>query len=256
MQARSDPSSRCFAGSFSRERGAFIQAWGNYGDPKEYRLIIDSLLNLPLYLKQQSFQEIPAILTQLKNIITPLLNTVIKADATTFHTYYFDPETGQTSHGATHQGNSDHSVWARGQSWAILGIPLNESYFAHTTISPKIMVKSLMFFLHSCQQISSLIGIFDFNDQTPSDKDSSALAIAACGLLGSSKNAGFSRCTVTGQRDGFISWGEHYAASQVPDNEGLLLHGVYAHAEGKASMNLIYGEIIFYLGSADSVGDA
>ncbi len=27
--------------------------------------------------------------------------------------------------------------------------------------------------------------------------------------------------------------GEQYAASQVPENEGLLLHGVYAHAEGK-----------------------
>ncbi len=27
--------------------------------------------------------------------------------------------------------------------------------------------------------------------------------------------------------------GEQYAASHLPENEGLLLHGVYAHAEGK-----------------------
>ena len=31
-----------------QEKGGFIQAWGKSGDPKEYRLIIDSLLNLPL----------------------------------------------------------------------------------------------------------------------------------------------------------------------------------------------------------------
>lgn len=31
-----------------QEKGGFIQAWGKVGDPGEYRLIIDSLLNLPL----------------------------------------------------------------------------------------------------------------------------------------------------------------------------------------------------------------
>ena len=32
-----------------------------------------------------------------------LMKTVIKSDATTYHTYYFDPETGKPKHGATHQ---------------------------------------------------------------------------------------------------------------------------------------------------------
>ena len=31
-----------------REKGHFIQAWGNVGDPKDYRLIIDCMLNIPL----------------------------------------------------------------------------------------------------------------------------------------------------------------------------------------------------------------
>ena len=42
-----------------REKGEFIQAWGNVGDPGDYRLIIDCLLNLPLFvLGQQRLQEI------------------------------------------------------------------------------------------------------------------------------------------------------------------------------------------------------
>ena len=31
-----------------RETEHFIQAWGNVGDPKDYRLIIDCMLNIPL----------------------------------------------------------------------------------------------------------------------------------------------------------------------------------------------------------------
>lgn len=32
-----------------QEKGNFIQAWGKYGDPKEYRVIIDSFINLPCF---------------------------------------------------------------------------------------------------------------------------------------------------------------------------------------------------------------
>ena len=39
-----------------QEKGQFIQAWGAYGDPKEYRLIIDSLINLRLLFKLLRFQ--------------------------------------------------------------------------------------------------------------------------------------------------------------------------------------------------------
>ncbi len=35
----------------------FIQAWGAYGDPQEYRLIIDSLLNLPLLFAATQLSE-------------------------------------------------------------------------------------------------------------------------------------------------------------------------------------------------------
>lgn len=214
-----------------QEKGAFIQAWGNYGDPKEYRLIIDSLLNLPLLFEATKLSGDPRYFDAAQKHYHTLLNTVIKADATTFHTYYFDPETGQPSHGATHQGNSDHSVWARGQSWAILGIPLNESYL-HTQPFPKNYGQIVDVFL--AQLPADLVPYwdFDFNDQTPSDKDSSALAIAACGLLEAAKMQAFPDAQLLAK--GMIyQLGEHYAASQVPDNEGLLLHGVYAHAEGK-----------------------
>lgn len=66
----------------------------------------------------------------------------------------------------------------------------------------------------------------------PSDKDSSALAIATCGLLEADKLQAFPQAKELAK--GMIyQLGEYYRTQNDSENEGLLLHGVYAHAEGK-----------------------
>ncbi len=52
-------------------------------------------------------------------------NNVVRDDSSAFHTFYFDPETGEPLKGVTRQGYSDESSWARGQAWGIYGIPLS-----------------------------------------------------------------------------------------------------------------------------------
>ena len=47
LERGADPGGRCTPCEVSGE-GRIHQAWGKPGDPGEYRLIIDSLLNLPL----------------------------------------------------------------------------------------------------------------------------------------------------------------------------------------------------------------
>lgn len=214
-----------------QEKGEFIQAWGAYGDPQEYRLIIDSLLNLPLLFAATQLSGEPRYAEAASKHYQRVRKTVIKNDATTFHTYYFDPETGQPSHGATHQGNSDQSIWARGQSWAILGLPLNESYL-HSQPFPENYPQIVEVFLAHLPADLVPYWDFDFNDQHPAEKDSSALAIAACGLLEAEKMGAYPNAKKIA-KGMLYQLGEQYAASQVPENEGLLLHGVYAHAEGK-----------------------
>ncbi|MER2003583.1 glucuronyl hydrolase [Enterococcus casseliflavus] len=214
-----------------QEKGEFIQAWGTYGDPQEYRLIIDSLLNLPLLFAATQLSGETRYAEAASKHYQTVRKTVIKNDATTFHTYYFDPETGQPSHGATHQGNSDQSIWARGQSWAILGLPLNESYL-HSQPFPENYPQIVEVFLAHLPADLVPYWDFDFNDQHPAEKDSSALAIAACGLLEAEKMEAYPDAQKIA-KGMLYQLGEQYAASQVPENEGLLLHGVYAHAEGK-----------------------
>ena len=52
----------------------------------------------------------------------------IREDGSTYHTVFMNPETGEMSHGATCQGYSDDSFWARGQAWAIYGTALGYKY--------------------------------------------------------------------------------------------------------------------------------
>lgn len=213
-----------------QERGSFIQAWGKYGDPKEYRLIIDSLINLPLLFEATDLSGNTCYREAALKHYQTVLQTVIREDATTYHTYYFDPETGNPSYGATHQGHSDNSIWARGQSWAILGIPLNQNFLP--TPFPENYGAIVDVFIEHLPEDLVPYWDFDFNDQNPSDKDSSALAIAICGLLEASINQAYPQAKLLAQ--GMIyQLGEYYSTKDMENNEGLLLHGVYAHAEGK-----------------------
>lgn len=214
-----------------QKNGSFIQAWGQYGDPKEYRLIIDSLLNLPLLLRASELSGDSKYKDIAQNHYKTLLNTVVRDNYSTFHTFYFDPETGTPIYGATRQGNADNSIWARGQSWAILGIPLFER-LNHSNHYPTVYQPIVDVFIDGLPKDLVPYWDYDFTDDNPSDKDSSSLAIAATGLLEADKQQAYPHAKDLAK--GMIyRLGEDYTSKYFPENEGLLLHGVYSHKEGK-----------------------
>ncbi|QPS70224.1 glycoside hydrolase family 88 protein [Lactococcus garvieae] len=213
-----------------QEKGNFIQAWGKYGDPKEYRVIIDSFINLPLLFAATEFSGKTIYKEVALKHYTTLLKTVFRDNASTYHTYYFDVQTGQPAYGATHQGHSDTSTWARGQAWAILGIPLNESY-VHSAIFPEVYPSVVEVFLKNLPEDLIPYWDFDYTDTEPSAKDSSAAAIAACGFLEAAQQKAYPEAE--GIAKGLVyQMGELYTEA-TEENEGLLQHGVYAFAEGK-----------------------
>ena len=209
----------------------FIQAWGKLSDPEEYRLIIDSLINLPLLhvaaniSGEHHYREVAE--RHYQNVI----DNIFREDGSTFHTFYFDPASGEPAYGKTFQGFSDQSCWARGQAWAILGIPLNWSASGKIQHLERWLQACSYFFRHlPADGVPAWDLVLNDIDGTP--KDSSALAIAICGLLEAHKHLP----------------DEHYdrIASQLlqtlmvqasaRDDEacdGLLKHGVYAWALGK-----------------------
>ena len=79
-------------------------------------MIIDCLMNLPLLYFAAKMTGKQEYYEAAYNHET---NTKIYCarNHTTFHTYYFDTETGEALYGKTQQGYSDDSCWARGQAW-------------------------------------------------------------------------------------------------------------------------------------------
>ncbi|WP_263703656.1 glycoside hydrolase family 88 protein [Bacillus thuringiensis] len=213
------------------DKGNFIQAWGNLNDPDEYRLIIDSLLNLPLlfmatkltgdqcykHIAEQHFQQVT--------------KTIIREDASTYHTFYFDPVTGEASYGATHQGYTNSSCWARGQAWAILGLPMGFNYMLNH-VDQKQYEDITNYFISKLS--NGLVPYWDltFTDEDNQPLDSSAMAIAACGLL-EAQASNMYEGSASIARGMIQVLREQCTIKNDEDNEGILLHGVYAYAEGK-----------------------
>lgn len=210
-----------------QEKGGFLQAWGKAGIPGEYRLIIDSLMNLPILYRASElsgndvYRKIADI--HYKNVIS----NIIREDYSTYHTFYFDPQTGKPDHGATQQGFSDESCWARGQAWAILGIPLNARISGRGMSEEETEVYDKVVEYFETHLPSDGIPYWDlaFGEGSTQPRDSSSLAIAACGMLENEKP----------QRalEMLRALKEHASTAYEKDPQGLLLHGVYAYKEGK-----------------------
>ena len=164
-----------------REKGEFIQAWGDLDNPSNYRLIIDCYMNLPLLFfvseetKDETYKNVA-----IKHAYTAL-NTVLREDNSTFHTFYFDPETGEPDRGVTAQGYTNNSCWARGQAWGIYGFAL-----VFSAIKDEL-------FLESFHKIADYFIKHLPKDNVPywdlafqegdEERDSSSASIAICGFL-------------------------------------------------------------------------
>lgn len=214
-----------------REKGQFLQAWGELDAQDNYRLIIDCLLNLPLLYwasditGEKSYRD-----KALRHTKTSLAN-LVRADNSTYHTYFFDKDTGKPTRGVTHQGYRDGSAWARGQAWGIYGTALSYKY----TKDPQcieLFCKVTDFFISRLPEDMVPYWDLDFTAADKEPKDSSAAAIAVCGILEMCKylevdTAKYYEGVARRILSRLIN---NYAVKPKSEANGLLLHGVYAKA--------------------------
>lgn len=209
-----------------------IQAWGDLSDPAQRgRTIVDSLMNLPL-LTWAGRQTGDARYAQAVRRHADQMRThMLRSDNSTFHTYYWDPATGQPRFGATEQGAHDGSCWARGQAWGIYGFALNY----HATGDSRLIEASRRcadYFLAHLP--GDLVPCWDLSYDGDSDapRDSSAAAIAACGLFelaGLDDGAGRYRQAAGDILDALIAG---YTPAPDGSSDALLLRGVYDLPKG------------------------
>lgn len=219
-----------------QETGGFIQAWGKLGEKDHYRLIIDCLLNIPLLYWATEMTGDPAYEKAARRHYETACNYVIRDDASAYHTFYFDPETGEPLKGVTRQGYSDDSAWARGQAWGIYGIPLNYRYTRDSSAF-NLFEGMTNYFLNRLPEDDVCYWDLIFGDGSGQSRDSSAAAIAVCGIHEMSKylpETDPNKETYKYAMHRILrSLMAHYTNPDGKEGEPLLLHGVYSWHSGK-----------------------
>lgn len=211
------------------EKGQFFQAWGELGAPNNYRLIIDCLLNMPLLFWAGEETGDPGYAEKARAHIRTAMKNIIREDNSTYHTFFFDPETGEPLRGVTHQGYRDGSAWARGQAWGIYGSALAYRFLREDDYVD-IFRRVTDYFLDHLPKDKIPYWDFDFTDGSDEPRDSSASAIAVCGMLEMSKYLPEDQAAWYTQKAEELTEAliRECAVTDPAVSNGLLLHGTYA----------------------------
>lgn len=209
-----------------------IQSWGTMGDAAQRgRVIIDGIMNLPLLhwaaraSGEQAFTDVARSHLQRSRM------HLVRPGGSTYHTFHFDAESGAPLRASTHQGLADDSCWARGQAWGIYGFALNHRHLPDMQLLNDAMQLADYFL---AQLPPDRIALWDLSlpHDSSEPRDSSACAIAACGLLEIAEQLppGAQRQHYHRAALDLLEALTQHCAGQYPASGGLLRHGVYHRA--------------------------
>lgn len=233
-----------------RTSGQYIQAWGPAGDEKNGgRIIIDCMMNIPLlyWAAEQTgderYKQVALIHADKSR------RYLMRGDDSSYHTFYFDQATGAPLGGGTHQGYHDGSTWTRGQAWAIYGFALSYRYTGDERYLESAR-RAARYFLDHLK--GDLVAYWDFDAPIEADtpRDSSASAIAVCGMLEIVSHLEESdperRILADAAQAVMQALVERCATIGDSEAEGLLRHGSY-HVRGHMGPDdyMIWGDYYY-----------
>lgn len=222
--------------------GGFIRAWNDSGDGKTAGwAIIDCMMNLPLLYWASNELNDPRFMQIAVRHADTARNAFVRADGSVCHIVQFDPHTGKRIRSLGGQGYGHGSDWTRGQAWALYGFTLS---YLHTDKQEYLETaeKVATRFLSQIPE-SGLIPVDFRQPKTPAYEDSTAAAIASCGLLELekvTKNAAYRKAamklleTLTAHRCNFD-----------PNCDHLLEKCTAAYHDENHEFAIVYGDYFF-----------
>lgn len=218
-----------------RYKGNFIQSMSTEIDKENYRFIVDTLLNLPLlfWATEETGDEIyrEKAIAHMKTT----LKYAMREDGTTFHHVLMNNQTGEMIRGLTWQGAGDESCWSRGQAWVIYGLALAYGKTKDESIIEPFK-KAADYFFNYLPKDSIPFWDFIFKDGDDEPRDSSAAAIAACGIMEMAKHLSSEQYGMQDYLDKtkamMDSLIKKYAIPFEDEEEGLLYHVTGAKPQG------------------------
>lgn len=212
------------------EKIGVFQAWGTLDDPQlRGNTIIDSLMNMPLLYWAAEITGESHFAQAAHRHSQTVSQNIIRPNNTTFHTFYWDIETGAPLRGQTAQGYSDGSCWARGQAWGIYGFALNYRYTRDASFIDSA-VRCADYFLDHLPADHVPYWDMVFGEGSGEERDSSSAAIAVCGLhelvqyLDDDARIARYKAAADAMLTSLI---ENYTPRNQPEVNTLILHSVY-----------------------------
>ena len=167
------------------------------------------------------------------------LKNLVRDDFSTYHTYFFNSETGEPVKGVTAQGYKNNSAWARGQAWGVYGTALAWRYLKDEKCK-ELFKRVTDFYLANLPQDKVPYWDLSFKAEDKEPKDSSAAAIVVCGILEMCENGGLTEKEQEYYKEKAYEMLEslidHYSVKPSWDANGLILHGVYAKSSAYNSV--------------------
>ncbi|CAH1195551.1 Unsaturated glucuronyl hydrolase [Paenibacillus auburnensis] len=169
--------------------GRFIRAWNDLeeGDTRGWA-IIDCMFNIPLLYWASEETGDPRFKQIAMAHADTSMTSFVRLDGSVNHIVEFDPFHGGVMKTYGGQGYEDGSSWTRGQTWALYGFMMS---YIHTGKEE---------YLHTAKRIAHYFmanipgnGIIPIDFRQPKEpayEDSTAAAIAACGLIEIAKAVG------------------------------------------------------------------
>lgn len=229
--------------------GRFIRAWNDIpGEETDTRgwAIIDCLFNIPLLYWASETTGDPRFKQIAMMHADTVMETFVRPDGSVRHIVEFDPFEGGVVKDYGGQGYETGSSWTRGQTWGLYGFMMS---YIHTGKKEYLdTAKRIAHYFMANIPEDGIIPV-DFRQPTkPAWEDSTAAAIAACGLIEISRHVpdfeqemylqaavkllrtlDEKRCNWSGDNDCILE--KCTAAYHNPDHEYNIIYGDYYFME-------------------------
>ena len=215
-----------------------------------HNTIMDNMINLDMLLWASEHGGNPLLRDVAVMHATTTLRNHFRPDFSSYHVAVYDTLSGRFLRGVTHQGYSDASMWARGQSWAIYGFTMMYRYTRDAAFLQQAMNVTDIYLKRLRETSNDWVPLWDMDDprgHQGAPKDASAACVVASALLELSqfvsgeKGDTYRQAAVNMLTD--LS-SEHYQSRQR--NVAFLLHSTgHYPAKSEIDASIIYADYYY-----------
>lgn len=223
-------------------KGGYIRAWN--GNETKNWTIIDTMMNLPLLYWASKETGDDRFLQVAQSHIEMVTQKHTRPDGSVAHIICHNTDDGSYEE-IRGQGYAPGSSWSRGQGWALYGFVL--AYIHTQNIQYLDIAKRVAHYFISCVCDDYLPKVDFRSPDEPCIIDSTASALAACGLIEIAKNVPeFEKKIYINAAIKLLKALDENCANYDDAEDALILRGSHSyHRENEREMPIVYGDFYF-----------